>query len=448
MPSTVFDSTIFRDLFGTAEMRAIFSDEALVARYLEVETTLARVQADLGIIPVEAADAIAEGAVPDNIDMDELGRATGLVGYPILPLVQQVARACRDGLGEYVHWGATTQDIMDTAVALQVKAAFELIEADLAALSEILADLARRHRDTPMPGRTHLQQALPVTFGYKAAVWLSGIERHRARLAEIRPRATVGQFAGAAGTLASLGKDGFAVQEALMEALGLGRPRCPWHAMRDGFAEAVCFLGLVTGTLAKIATDVMLMMQTEIGEAFEPFLPGRGASSTMPQKRNPIACERILAAAATVRGDAETMLAATVQDHERATGPWQYEWVALPRAFIAASGALRCAREMLDGLEIDAARMRHNLDATHGLIVAEAVMMALAPHIGRQRAHDLVYDACRVAASEDRPLLEVLRGLDEVTRHLDAEDLVRLVDPARYVGLAAEIVDRVLAGAG
>ena len=230
-----------------------------------------------------------------------------------------------------MHWGATTQDIMDTATVLQVREALALVEADLAAIDAALAGLAAKHRHTVMAGRTHLQHALPVTFGYKAAVWLAMVRRHRQRLAELRPRVLVGQFAGAAGTLASLGDKGLAVHDALMDELGLARPAAPWHVARDGLAETVAFLGLVTGSLAKIATDVMLLMQTEVAEAFEPFVAGRGSSSTMPQKRNPISCELIVAAARIVRGNVGLMLDAMAADHERATGPWQLEWVAHPR---------------------------------------------------------------------------------------------------------------------
>jgi 3-carboxy-cis,cis-muconate cycloisomerase len=284
-----------------------------------------------------------------------------------------------------------------------------------------------------------------VTFGYKAAVWLGMIARHRERLAQLKPRVLVGQFAGAAGTLASLGDKGLAVHDALMDELGLGRPATPWHVARDGFAEPVSFLGLVTGTLAKIATDVMLLMQTEVGEAFEPFLQGRGASSTMPQKRNPISCEMILALAKVVRQQAGLMLDAMAADHERATGPWHLEWVAIPEAFIAASGALRHARFMLEGLVVDAGRMRRNLDLTGGLIVAEAVMMALAQHTGRQDAHDLVYGACRAALDNGRTLLDELKRRPEVTRHLDGKRLTELTDPVNYLGSAPAMVDRVLA---
>lgn len=444
MPSTVFDSTIFRDAFGTPAMRNVFSDEALVARYVDVEVALAKAQARLGVIPEVAGRDIAAQCDARRIDFESLKKKTDVVGYPIVGLVAQLSTQCGEA-GRYVHWGATTQDIMDTALVLQLREALDLVETDLAALDTALSRLARTHRMTVMAGRTHLQQALPITFGYKAAVWLSMIQRHRTRLAELKPRVLVGQFAGAAGTLASLGDKGLAVSDALMDELGLGKPDIPWHVSRDGPAEAVSLLALVTGTLAKIATDVMLMMQTEIAEAFEPFEEGRGSSSTMPQKRNPIACEFIIAAAKVVRQQVGLVLDGMVADHERATGPWQAEWVALPQAFVAASGGLRHARFMLEGLVVDADRMRANLGITGGLIVAEAVMMAFAGHVGRQDAHHIVYAACRSALENKTTLLSELEKLPEVTRHLSRETLVELTDPVNYLGSAPAMVDRVLA---
>lgn len=443
MPSTVFDSSIFRDLFGTPAMRTVFSDEALAQKYVEVEVALAKAQAQVGVIPPTAAKQIAEQAATRATDLGKLKTETDVVGYPIVGIVHQLAAHAGDA-GRYVHWGATTQDIMDTATVLQLRDAFVIIEADLAALDATLSALARRHRDTVMAGRTHLQHALPVTFGYKAAVWLSMIQRHRQRLDQLKPRLLVVQFSGAAGTLASLGSDGLAVQAALAAELQLEQPSITWHAARDSMAEAVSFLGLVTGSLAKIAVDIMLMMQTEVAEAFEPFVKGRGSSSTMPQKRNPISCEMIVALAKAVRQHSGLMLDAMAVDHERATGPWHLEWIAIPESFIATAGALHQARFMLDGLIVDPGRMRKNLDMTGGLIVAEAVMMALAPHTGRGPAHDIVYAACRDALEHGTPLIDQLRRRPDVTAHFDDAALTTLVDPANYLGTAPAMVDRVV----
>ena len=442
--STVLDSLLFRDAFGTAAMRDIFSDTALVGRYVEVEVALAKAEARVGVIPAKAADEIARRADAGALDVELLRKETDLVGYPILPVVHQLVKQCGDA-GRYVHWGATTQDIMDTAVVLQMRDALRIVGDDIAALRAILADLSKKHRDTAMAGRTHLQQALPVTFGYKTAIWLAMFDRHAARLDELKPRVLVGQFAGAAGTLASLGDKGFAVQEALCDELALGVPASSWHVARDGFAEVINFLTLVTGTLGKIALDVMIMASTEFAEVYEPFVKGRGASSTMPQKRNPISSELMLAASKAVRQHAGLMLDAMVQDFERATGPWHAEWVAIPESFVLTAGALNQARFALGGLIVDAARMKQNLDMSKGLIVAEAVMMQMAPFIGRQQAHDIVYGACRIVNEKGGTLAEALNAMPEVTKHFDGAAIARMTDPANYCGLAPQMVDRVIA---
>jgi 3-carboxy-cis,cis-muconate cycloisomerase len=442
--STVFDSILFRDAFGTPGMREVFSDRALIERYIETEVALARAEARCGVIPQEAADVIARESRIECIDFDHMRHETDIVGYPILPLVHQLVDMCGEA-GRYVHWGATTQDIMDTANVLQVRAALELVEADLRALRAILADLAKKHRDTPMAGRTHLQQALPVTFGYKVAIWLAMFDRHQERLDELRKRVLVVGFAGAAGTLASLGDKGFEVQKALAEELDLAVPATTWHVARDGFAESVNLLALITGSLGKIALDIMIMASTEFGEVYEPFVKGRGASSTMPQKRNPISSELMLAAAKAVRQHAGLMVDAMIQDFERATGPWHAEWIALPESFILTAGALHQAKFALGGLIVDTERMRQNLGISKGLIVAEAVMMGLAPTIGRQQAHDVVYDACRAVNESGGTLAEALAALPAVTRHVDRATIDRLTDPANYLGLAPQMVDRALA---
>lgn len=446
MASTILDSAVLRDLYCTEAMRAIFSDESRIQRYLDFEAALARVQARLGIIPEQAASEIAKQAVAKNFDLEELRRRTELAGSPVIPVVDQLVARCAGDSGQYCHWGATTQDVTDTATVLQLRDALALVEDDLAAIAASLASLARKYRDTPIAGRSNLQHAIPTTFGYKMAAILAAIERHRARLEELKPRVLVGEFGGAVGTLASLDQDGLKAQAALMDELGLGHPDIAWHSHRDSIAEAAAFLGLVTGTLGKLATDVKLMMQTEVGEVSEPLVKGRGGSSTMPQKRNPVACNFILACASMVRQGVAAILESMVQDHERASGPWQIEWAALPEVFLYASGALRHARTILSGLEVDPDRMRRNLDLTNGLVVSEAVMMALAPHLGRKRAHDLVAELGRQAAERNVPFIEVLSANDEIAKHLDRGALEKLLDPANYLGLAGEIVDRVLRG--
>jgi 3-carboxy-cis,cis-muconate cycloisomerase len=441
--STVLDSILFRDAFGTPRMREIFSDYALISRYAEVEIALAKAEARCGVIPAEAAGEIARRTDVSALDFELLRQETDIVGYPILPLVHQMVKQCGDA-GRYVHWGATTQDIMDTAVILQVRDGLKIIAEDIDELRRILADLSKRYRDTPMAGRTHLQQALPVTFGYKTAIWLAMFDRHAERLAQLKPRVLVGEFAGAAGTLASLGDRGFEVQKALCEELGLGAPVSTWHVARDGLAEVVNFFGLVTGSLGKIALDIMIMASTEFAEVYEPFVKGRGASSTMPQKRNPISSELMLAASKGVRQHAGLMLDAMVQDFERATGPWHAEWMAIPESFILTAGALNQAKFALGGLIVDETQMARNLGLSRGLIVAEAVMMGLAPQIGRQEAHDVVYDACRVVNEKGGTLADALSADPQVSAHIDRATIERLTSPGNYLGLAPEMVDRVL----
>ncbi len=442
--TTVLDSILFRDAFGTPAMREVFSDFSLISRYAEVEIALAKAEARCGVIPPEAAEQIAKRTNVAALDFDLLRRETDIVGYPILPLVQQMVTQCGEA-GRYVHWGATTQDIMDTAVVLQVRDGLGIIEADIATLRGILADLSRRYRDTPMAGRTHLQQALPVTFGYKTAIWLAMFDRHAERLEQLKPRVLVGQFAGAAGTLASLGVRGLDVQKALCEELGLGIPVSTWHVARDGLAEVVNFFALATGSLGKIALDIMIMASTEFAELYEPFVKGRGASSTMPQKRNPISSELMLAASKAVRQHAGLMLDAMVQDFERATGPWHAEWMAIPESFVLTAGALHQAKFALAGLTVDEKQMAKNLGISRGLIVAEAVMMGLAPDIGRQEAHDVVYDACRLANEKNMTLADALSADPQVSSRIDRATIDRLTSPGNYLGLAPEMVDRVLA---
>ncbi|MGZ5865568.1 MAG: class-II fumarase/aspartase family protein [Xanthobacteraceae bacterium] len=445
MPSTALDSNIFRDIFTTPQMREVFSDEFRTRCYLDIEAALARVQGRFGIIPQDAAEEIISKCRVENIDFAKLKTQTERIGYPILGVVQQIVALCDKGLGEWCHWGATTQDITDTAAIMQIRAALLLVDDEIEKIAAALAHLAKRYRDTPMAGRSNLQQAVPITFGFKAASLLAAFQRHRQRLKEMRPRVLVGEFAGAAGTLSSLGTDGLNVQDALMTELKLGQPEIAWHTVRDRIAEVGCFLGIVTGTAGKIAMDVKLLMQTEVAEVFEPFHEGRGSSSTMPQKRNPIASLYIHATTALVRQNAAALMEAAVADHERSTGPWEIEWIALPDIFLLASGALAQTRLMLEGLQVDEKRMRANLDLTSGMIVSEAVMMGLGPHLGRQRAHDLVYDICREVAATSVPLVDLLAKNTEITKHLKRAELEKLCDPANYLGLAGEMVDRVLA---
>jgi 3-carboxy-cis,cis-muconate cycloisomerase len=445
MAASIIDSKIFGDMFSDAAMRHVWSDENRTAKYLDIERALARVQGRLGLIPQEAADEIVRNCELSQIDWARLKAKTEQIGYPIIAVVNQINANCKDKLGEFCHWGATTQDITDTATVLQVREGLALVEQDLADISASLAALARKYRDTPIIGRSNLQQATPITFGYKMASILAGIERHRERLQQLKPRVLMGEFGGASGTLSSLEKGAMETQAGLMQELGLAQPLISWHTVRDTIAEVGAFLGIVGGSLGKIAMDVKLLMQTEVAEVFEPYAPGRGSSSTMPQKRNPISCLYIHANISVVRQHAAALMDAMVADHERSTGPWEIEWVVLPEIFCLLSGALKQTRFILAGLEVDAERMRANIDMTNGLVMSEAVMMGLGPYIGREYAHDLVYDLCREAIRDNRQLVDVLAVHPEIGRHVTRAQLEGFCDPANSLGQAGVMVDRVLA---
>lgn len=438
---------LFDPLFTTQEMGEIFSDRARLQGMLDFEAALARAEARLGVIPVAAATAIAAQCRSEWFDIKALAQATASAGNAAIPLVKELTELvgqANEEAARYVHWGATSQDVIDSGLVLQLRSALECVERDLFRLSAALAQIAEVHKHTALAGRTWLQQATPVTLGLKAAGWLSAIERHRARLTELRPRLLAIQFGGAAGTLASLGERGLEVAAVLAEELRLASPALPWHAQRDGIAEVATTFGLLVGTLGKMARDISLLMQTEVGEAFEPSTAGRGGSSTMPHKRNPVGSAVVLAAALRVPALVSVMLCAMVQEHERGLGGWHAEWETLPEICRLTAGALAQSLHIMENLQVDAERMAENLAATHGLILAEALTMALAQHIGRLPAHQLIEQACDKALHTGRHLRDVLTEEAQVLKHLTDADLDRLLDPNNYTGMAAQMVDRVL----
>ena len=461
--TSIIDSAIFGNVFSWPEIHAIWSDKQRTAYFLQFEAALAKVQAQLGIIPQKAADEIAKCCNVDSIDFDELRRKTELIGYPVLPMVQQLVakvNAVEPGLGEWAHWGTTTQDLTDTAVVLQLRDTFRLVEGCLDGMIAACEKLCESYKVTPMAARSNLQQAVPMSFGFKMARLLVTFRRHRQRLRQMLPRVLVLQFSGAAGTLATItettsydpvpqkaGDEPLALrcQALLAQELGLTVPEIAWHTERDSFAEAANFLALLTATCAKFATDLKLMMQTEVGEAREPYVAHRGSSSTMPQKRNPIGSAYICSMAASVRQMSAGMVEAVVADHERSTGPWEIEWIMLPQICALSHACLEQTRYLLDGLEVDEKAMKANLEISKGAIVSEAVMMGLGLKMGRQKAHDVVYELCRRAQSENQSLLELLRVDEEVKRAGLADDeLQRLCDPAGYLGLSEVMVEKVL----
>ena len=379
--------------------------------------------------------------------MTILSREAKFAGNLAIPLVKQLtAEVAKQNpeAAKFVHWGATSQDVIDTALVLQMRDGLREFDAALRKLSDALVTKIKQHRNTLMVGRTMLQQALPITLGFKMAGWLDGITRHRQRLMEFRPRALALQFGGAVGTLASLGNQGQTVAKELARELDLALPDIAWHSQRDRVVEVATLLGLITGSLGKIARDISLSMQTEIGELSEPTQVGRGGSSTMPHKRNPVACAAILSAAIRVPGLVATMLSAMPQEHERALGGWQAEWETLPEIFDLTFTALKNTIDVIGGLEIDAKRMEANLNASHGLIMAEAVSMTLAQFVGKAGAHRIVEQACHRAQRDAKPLLEILTEDVSVSAHLSMSQLNEIMNPANYLGTTEKIIEQVL----
>ena len=428
-------------------MREVFSDAARVQRMLDFEAALAQAEARCGVIPETAARKIAAKCKAELIDFDGLSLATADSVNPAIPLVKQLTALVAKEDAEaarFVHWGATSQDANDTGLVLQVQRAFDIFESDLTALSEGLAQLTEEHRSTPIVGRTLMQHALPTTFGVKIAGWLDAMSRHRERFAETRKRVLVLQFGGAVGTLAALREKALPVAMALAAELQLELPAMPWHTQRDRMAETATTLGLCAGTLGKMACDISLHMQTEIAEVSEPAAEGRGGSSSMPHKRNPVSTAIVLSAATRIPGLVSTMLSAMVQEDERGVGNWHAEWETLPEIFRLTAGALHQMATIVPHLEINAAHMSRNLDATNGLIFAEAAAIAIAAHIGKSAAHALVDDASKKARESGKHLREVLGENPKVTQQLSSAELDSLFDPKNYLGASGDWVDRVI----
>ena len=441
-------SPLLAPMLSSAAMRAVCDDVAYLQNMLDFEAALAQAEASAGVIPKRAAGAIAKACKASSFDLAELAKAATLSGNLAIPLVKaltaDVAKADSEA-ARYVHWGATSQDVIDTATMLTLRAGIDLLLADVDRAIKGFAGLAQKHRDTPMVARTWLQHALPMPFGLKLAGYAAALARSRRRLIRLRGESLALQFGGAAGTLAALGDKGLLVAEKLAEGLKLPLPDAPWHGHRDRIAEAASVLAIACGSCGKIARDVSLMMQTDVAEAFEPSGEGRGGSSTMPHKRNPVASAAALAAATMAPNLAATIFAAQVGDHERSAGPWHAEWPTLPALLLVTSGGLAAIVDIAEGLEVDVRRMRINLDATHGLIMAEAVTFALAEKIGKSEAHRLIEEACKKAVADKKQLRDVLTAEPKVTSHLTAEQLAKLFEPMAYQGVSQTLIDRLLA---
>ena len=441
-------SPLLAPMLSSIAMRAVCDDLASLQNMLDFEAALARAEAATGVIPEAAAAPIAAACQAESFDLAALAEAATRSGNLAIPLVKaltaSVAKADPDA-ARYVHWGATSQDVIDTATMLTLRAGIDALLSDIDRAIAGFALLARRHRDTPMVARTWLQHALPMPFGLKLAEYAAALNRSRKRLRRLRTDTLALQFGGAAGTLAALGDKGLLVAGKLAEELELPLPDAPWHTHRDRIAEAASVFAIIAGSCGKIARDVSLMMQTDVAEAFEPSGEGRGGSSTMPHKRNPVAAASALAAATMAPNLAATIFAAQVQEHERSAGPWHAEWPTLPTLMLVTSGALAATVDIAEGLEVDAARMRLNLDGTSGLIMAEAVTFALAEKIGKSEAHHLIEAASKKAVTDKKHLRDVLSADPKLAAHLDPGMIAKLFEPMAYQGASQALIDRLLA---
>ncbi|WP_298015527.1 adenylosuccinate lyase [uncultured Castellaniella sp.] len=444
MSTYVMDSELFRDQFGTAAMRGIFSDEATVQRWLDVEAALAKVQGEMGVIPEAAAQEIRRKSKVENIDLPALKAEMDRTAHPIVPLLRAMKKVCEGDAGEYIHWGATTQDIMDTGTILQVRDGLDELESAYRALHENVCALARKYRDQVMVGRSHGQHALPITFGFKVAGWAEELRRNFTRLRQMRERVLVGQFSGAVGTLAALGEQGLEVQRRLFSELGLGCPVITWHTSRDNIAELISVLAIACGTAGKMAHEIFSLQKTETGELEEPFAMGKVGSSTMPHKRNPPVCEGVIALNRLVRATVPLAVEGMVADHERDKVVLQAEREYIGRVFNMTHAAVSKMIYVTQGLSVRTQNMEKNLFVQKGLLMSEAVMMSMSEALGRQEAHEIVYRICMDVFENGGSLKEALLNDPQVSGRLDEAAVDRMLSPHNYVGQAGAFVDDVL----
>ena len=445
MASGVFDDALIKHLWSTEELRAIFSDRNRVQKWYDYEAALALEQAALGIIPEPAAREIASKARVENVDVEQIAEGIRRIKHPLVPALKALQALCVSEHGEYIHFGPTTQDVLDTATMLQIKDAHAVYLRDVKAIGRALYRLADTHKGTPMVGRSHGVQALPITFGHKCAIWLSEMQRNHERLRQLEPRMFVGGMVGAVGTQASYGPQAAELEQRLMRRLGLGVADISWQPARDRFAEYACALGLLGGTLGKIANEIVILEHNEIDELTEPFTEGKLGSSTMPHKRNPSTCEAAVAVSRALRYNAAYMLECMIIEHERDGSAWRSEWKALPESCLMAGGLLAMMKTVIEGLGVNVEKMRANLDLLGGFLLSERVMFALSANVGKQTAHDLVYEASMQGLERGITFEASLMSDARVREALSEADLKAVLDPAGYVGRAPQIVEQVLA---
>ncbi|HEX2824845.1 MAG TPA: adenylosuccinate lyase [Burkholderiales bacterium] len=444
MASGVFDDALIKHLFSTDEMRAIFSDRNKVQKWYDFEAALALEQAALGIIPDDAAKQIAANAKVDKVDIEKIAAEIRRIKHPLVPAVRAVEQLCAKGLGEYIHFGPTTQDVLDTGTVLQIKDAHQIYLRDMKAIGNALARLAREHKSTPMVGRSHGVQALPITFGHKAAIWLSEMGRNFDRMRELEKRLFVGGMVGAVGTQASFGPKAPELEQRLMKRLGLGVADINWQPARDRFAEYVSVLGIISGTLGKIANEIVTLEHTEIGELYEPFSEGKVGSSTMPHKRNPSTCEAVVGNSRAIRYNVAFMLECMIIEHERDGSAWRGEWKTVGETCLMAGAMLAMMKYVLEGLHVDVESMRKNLDKLGGFLLSERVMFDLSDKVGKQTAHELVYEASMHGIENGVTFEQSLMANEKIRGAMSADELKASLDPTTYTGHAEAIVDRVL----
>lgn len=447
MPSHVIDMIMLQNNFGTAEMRNVWADENRLQKHLDVEAALALAEAELGLVPPEAAETIAAKAKVELMNIQEIAQEVLKVKHSLMPTLKALQKQCGPEHGEWVHYGATTQDIVDTGMMLQLQEAHRIIARDLRAVARELAKLAREHRATPMAGRSHGMQGLPTTFGFKVAVLLDEVVRHLERLREAEPRVFAGVLSGGVGTHASFGPLGPEVERRTMERLGLQTPNICWHSSRDRSAEYAGLLGMISGTLGKLGNEFYNLMRTEIDEVEEPFTSGKIGSSTMPHKRNPAALEGLASLTKPIRYNAALVQESMIVEHERDAMSWRGEWIALPESCIYIASQLASAKAILAGLVIKPDHMLRNLNLLGGLLLSERVMFVLAKPMGKQTAHEVVYELCMKSVEEGIPFREALIADARIREAVSEEELENLMDPATYLGSAPETVDRVLTAA-
>ena len=444
MPSHASESLLYGASFSTSEFLDIFNDHARVQAWFDVEVALAKAQGQLGVIPEEAAQEISQKAVVENVDVSEIGQGISATAHPIVPAIRALEEICDNGAGEYIHYGATTQDVMDTGLVLQIKKSWPIILRDLTGIQGALIKLAKKHRSTPMVGRTHGQQALPLTFGYKCAVWVDEIGRQISRFREAEARVLSGNITGAVGTMAAFGPKGREIQKIALDHLNLTVPNICWHSSRDRICELANLMTQISGSLGKIAREIYALQQVEFGELAEPHHHGKVGSSTMPHKRNPAVVELAIGLSRLIRAQQVAITDAAFQEHERYSALLRIELAAVPEMMIYSGALLSKMRTVLEKLEVYPKRMRSNLDMLGGLLLSEKVMLALGEKIGKQTAHEVVYEIAMDSFEKEIPFKDALNGDKRVSNNLSSQEIGSLLDPVAYIGESEKIVDDVL----